>query len=179
MSWPSTGDIRTGSGMKVVAKTYEIVEVLKGRKCRLKWSNGKTTIAKCEVCGICKKHVYYQYFIGGVCFSCKGVKVIDQGGFECVRGGNTYRYRSEAYARLRQATPTWVDPAELGKFRQEARRLTKETGIPHHVDHIWPIIHEDFCGLNVPWNLRVIPAKKNMSKHNKPPLDFHTQNTYG
>lgn len=43
----------------------------------------------------------------------------------------------------------------------EARRLSKETGIPHHVDHIVPIKHG---GLHCPTNLQVLTRAANLKK---------------
>ena len=61
----------------------------------------------------------------------------------------------------------WVDRKELAAIYRECARVSKETGIPHHVDHIVPILHPDVCGLHVPWNLRIVPAVENMNKSNE------------
>lgn len=39
----------------------------------------------------------------------------------------------------------------------------------HEVDHIYPIVGEGFCGLHVPWNLRIIPWLENRKKSNRFP----------
>jgi 5-methylcytosine-specific restriction endonuclease McrA len=50
---------------------------------------------------------------------------------------------------------------KIGEIYAEARRLTKETGIEHHVDHIKPLAAG---GEHHPDNLRVITAEENLKK---------------
>ena len=48
------------------------------------------------------------------------------------------------------------------KYRYEdARRLSKETGVKHHVDHVIPLAKG---GPHLPWNLQVITEAENLSK---------------
>ena len=72
------------------------------------------------------------------------------------------RYRA---AKLR-ATPSWADQAAIKAVYTEAKRLS-ESGIPHHVDHIYPLVSDWVCGLHVEWNLQVIPAQENRKKGNR------------
>ena len=69
--------------------------------------------------------------------------------------------------RLRKSTPPWVDLDAIAAIYTEARRLTAETGIVHHVDHIIPLNGRNVCGLHIPINLRIVPATINLSKSNK------------
>lgn len=75
----------------------------------------------------------------------------------------TARYRA---AKI-QATPQWADHDKIQKFYEEADRMSKETGVPHEVDHIYPLQGELVCGLHVHQNLQVITQKQNRSKGNK------------
>ncbi|HCI1950464.1 TPA: hypothetical protein NOE94_003118 [Pseudomonas aeruginosa] len=70
-------------------------------------------------------------------------------------------------ARKINATPKWADMEVVEGFYAEARRRTIETGIAHHVDHIYPLQSPIVCGLHNEFNLRVIPARENQSKSNK------------
>lgn len=69
-------------------------------------------------------------------------------------------------AKLR-ATPFWSQQEEIEALYGEARRLTDETGIEHHIDHVVPLRGRNVCGLHVIANLRVITASQNKRKSNK------------
>jgi hypothetical protein len=70
-------------------------------------------------------------------------------------------------ARKLQAYPDWVDQKAIEQIYKEARRLTEETGIKHHVDHFYPLMGKEVCGLHVEFNLRAIPAVENQRKGNR------------
>ena len=78
-------------------------------------------------------------------------------------------------ARLRQerliiATPAWLTPEQKAHIERTYKLrdiISSATGIIYHVDHVVPIKGKNVCGLHVPWNLNVIPAKDNLIKHNK------------
>jgi 5-methylcytosine-specific restriction endonuclease McrA len=69
-----------------------------------------------------------------------------------------------------EAIPPWLNDAHrdaMQWFYDEARRLTKETGVSHVVDHIEPLNGAHSCGLHVPWNLQVLTDTQNKRKKNK------------
>lgn len=68
---------------------------------------------------------------------------------------------------LRLATPKWANLYKVARIHHERARITAETGIPHHVDHIIPLQGLRVCGLNNEFNLRIITAAENCSKSNK------------
>jgi hypothetical protein len=78
-----------------------------------------------------------------------------------------FSYNRLRRAQKRKAQPSWVNIKTITEIYQEAIRLTALTGTKYHVDHIIPLRGKNVCGLHVPWNLRVIPAKENLSKGNK------------
>jgi hypothetical protein len=85
---------------------------------------------------------------------------------------NPDRYKKHAYLRQKRvllATPKWVTDEMIAPFFIERNRLTAITGIPHDVDHIYPLKSRDgsFSGLHVPANLQVIPSSENRSKQNR------------
>jgi hypothetical protein len=60
----------------------------------------------------------------------------------------------------------WGDRDKIGAVYKRAKELTKQTGEPHEVDHIYPIVCAYACGLHVHENLRVMKRKDNAEKAN-------------
>lgn len=67
-------------------------------------------------------------------------------------------------------TPGWLTKDEQRQIRElyrTAADLTKRTGVPWHVDHVFPLHGKTVSGLHTLSNLRVILASENMSKGNR------------
>jgi hypothetical protein len=71
------------------------------------------------------------------------------------------------HARKLKATPPWVDLEAIVAFYMIAKGMTEATGIRYSVDHIMPLKGKTSSGLNVPWNLQVIPLLDNIKKGNR------------
>jgi 5-methylcytosine-specific restriction endonuclease McrA len=69
--------------------------------------------------------------------------------------------------RIKQATPPWADINAIQLTYVKAQELTKQTGIPHEVDHIIPLKGKHVSGLHVEANLQVLTECENQSKTNK------------
>jgi 5-methylcytosine-specific restriction endonuclease McrA len=83
-----------------------------------------------------------------------------------IKNFHTAQYR----ALKKHATPNWLTEKhwhQIKSIYEEAKRLTKVTGIPHQVDHIYPLNGENGSGLHVPWNLQILTANENNCKNNK------------
>lgn len=70
-------------------------------------------------------------------------------------------------AAMLNAVPRWADLKAVRAIYAEARRLTRETGIQHHVDHCVPLKHKLVRGLHNEFNLQVMTGSENMSKGNR------------
>lgn len=75
-----------------------------------------------------------------------------------------YALNGKRRARCSNATPSWADLSAIEAIYAMARRMTKETGVVHHVDHVFPLLGKTVSGLHVESNLRVITAQENMAK---------------
>jgi hypothetical protein len=99
----------------------------------------------------------------GLTSQCKACRNVE---YKRKNMGATLERTSFRKKKIRIATPPWVDRSQILLIYEASVRATRETGIPHHVDHIVPLAGKNVCGLHVPWNLRAIPASENLSKGN-------------
>jgi hypothetical protein len=75
-------------------------------------------------------------------------------------------------ARKNNATPAWADLAAIAAIYDECARISKETRVPHEVDHIIPLKGELVCGLHVHQNLRIVTRSANRRKSAKLEAEF-------
>lgn len=93
------------------------------------------------------------------------VKRFNQAGY--IKDPERYiRQTHKRRMRLEQATPLWVEHAEIKSLYRQCAEISKATGIKHHVDHIVPIENALVCGLNCLANLRITTATENLKKKN-------------
>lgn len=74
---------------------------------------------------------------------------------------------SRRRAALKKATPPWADRAAVRAIFMACAKKTASTGIPHEVDHIYPLVNSRFSGLHVPWNLQILTGSENSRKGNR------------
>ena len=82
-------------------------------------------------------------------------------------------YRAHQQARKKRTEESFAelspnDKRRVFKIYRESERLTRETGIQHHVDHIIPV---KLGGRHIPENLRIITAAENHRKSASLPDD--------
>lgn len=69
------------------------------------------------------------------------------------------------YADRRERTPLWANTGAIRRVYREAKRLTKLTGIQHHVDHDIPLRGPIASGLHVHANLQIMTCTDHRAKH--------------
>lgn len=75
--------------------------------------------------------------------------------------------REKRRARMGQAMPMWADKHQMAHVYAEAKRISRESGVLHHVDHIVPLFGKNVCGLHAHTNLQILPAVENCRKSNR------------
>jgi hypothetical protein len=69
-------------------------------------------------------------------------------------------HRERRRVLIRLGTPRWRNmDAMIAIYRRRAE-IEQETGIPHDVAHIVPIVSPLVCGLHWEGNLRIVPARR-------------------
>tara|TARA_R110002012_G_scaffold156209_1_gene317067 strand:+ start:1788 stop:2405 length:618 start_codon:yes stop_codon:yes gene_type:complete len=69
-------------------------------------------------------------------------------------------------AKIMRTAP-WASQEAIGAVYTEASRLTRETGVSHHVDHSVPLQGVLVSGLHLPCNLQVMEGGENIGKGNR------------
>lgn len=77
------------------------------------------------------------------------------------------RTRAREILKTTKACPSYANLKAIEKIYFECEKITKETNIPHHVDHRIPLKGRTVCGFHIETNLCILNKHSNLSKHNK------------
>jgi hypothetical protein len=70
-------------------------------------------------------------------------------------------------AILLKATPLWANFEKITQIYAESIKISQQTGIEHHVDHVIPLKSKLVCGLHCETNLKILEGGENLRKNNK------------
>lgn len=79
--------------------------------------------------------------------------------------GAAWAMKREAQKQF--AYPAWADDEATLAIYEQCAKVTAETGVQHHVDHIVPLLGKNVCGLHVHYNLQILTAAENIAKGNR------------
>jgi hypothetical protein len=141
-----------------------------GRQNRLQAiEEGKKTYEGSTACKHCGS--YEKYVSTSSCAPCLKKKGLEKLNNEELmkpyrtkekQNNKTYRYRSKKFGELPILTPE--EHQRILSIYKECAKITEETGVPHHVDHIHPISKG---GKHHPDNLQILTATENIRKRDK------------
>lgn len=147
----------------------------------------KRVILQCQCCGkdmevqicrvdrtkFCSKECAFKVMKGEGSPHWKGVGVYE---YVLNADGQEIKRKSRAVgcaktakrnAEVDRATSKWADLDKIKSIYRLAEKITKATGMQHHVDHIVPLHGKTVSGLHNEFNLQILTATENLKKHNK------------
>lgn len=81
--------------------------------------------------------------------------------------GREQAINAKRRAQKMQAAVKWRDEDKIRSIYKQCARISKDTGVENHVDHIVPLISDLVCGLHNEFNLQILTKFDNLSKGNK------------
>jgi len=64
------------------------------------------------------------------------------------------------------ASPPWIKERDFWSLVKTRDLRTRQTGVKHVLAHIVPLSHHKVCGLNVPWNIKILTEWENYAESN-------------